>query len=302
VIPTQTGEGLAALSDQKPGSVLLYPVYTSSVDPNIQNARISMTNVNPAATAYVHLFFVDGSSCSVADAFICLTPNQTISFLASDLDPGTTGYLVAIAVNRDGCPINFNYLMGDEYVKFSTGHQASLGAEAIPALAGSVTACPGATVDVRFDGVSYGFVPRTLALDNVGSRTDGNDTLVIINRIGGDLLTTAATLVNLFGQLYDDQEVILSFSVNPRTCQFRSTVSNNFPRTTPRFEQFVPAGRTGWFKFAGIDDIGIFGAAINNNNNFAASGGAFRGGHNLHKLTFTSSMRYTIPVLPVSCQ
>jgi hypothetical protein len=79
----------------------------------------------------VHLFFVDGATCSIADAIICLTKNQTTSFLATDLDPGTTGYLVAVASDpTTGCPVNFNFLVGDAYIKLTSGHQANLGAEA----------------------------------------------------------------------------------------------------------------------------------------------------------------------------
>ncbi|MGH9850677.1 MAG: carboxypeptidase regulatory-like domain-containing protein, partial [Blastocatellia bacterium] len=143
VIPTVVpGDGASPPSDQKPGSVLFYNIYSSSsANPNRENTRISMTNVDPSRAAFVHIFFVDGATCSVADAFICLTANQTVSFLASDLDPGTTGYIVAVAVDRNGCPINFNYLIGDEYVKFESGHQANLGAESIPAVAGGFTAC-----------------------------------------------------------------------------------------------------------------------------------------------------------------
>ncbi len=303
IIPTVApGAGAAPPSDQKPGSVLFYPIYTSATDPNRQNTRISMTNIDPSRTAFLHLFFVDGSTCAVADAFICLTPQQTTSFLASDLDPGTTGYLVAVATDRNGCPINFNYLIGDEYVKFSSGHQANLGAESIPAVAGSFTACPGSEAVLRFDGINYAPVPRVLALDNVPSRADGNDTLVIINRVGGDLLTTAATLTNLFGVLYDDSEQAFSFTLSPRTCQFRGSVNSQFPRTTPRFEQLVPAGRSAWFKFYSTSDQGLFGAAINFNQNASASASAYNQGHNLHKLNFTTGMSYTIPVLPVSCQ
>ncbi len=303
IIPTiAPGDGAAPPSDQKPGSVLFYNVYTSATDPNRQNTRINLTNIEPSRPAFVHLFFVDGSTCSVADAFICLTANQTVSFLASDLDPGVTGYMVAVAVDRNGCPINFNYLIGDEYVKFSTGHQANLGAESIPAVAGSFTPCTTNEAILRFDGVNYAPIPRVLALDNVASRADGNDTLVIVNRVAGDLFTTAATIRFLFGAMYDDAETLLSFSVDPRVCQFRSSVGNSFPRTTPRFEQAVPAGRTAWFKFYSTLDQGLFGAAINFNPNSAASAGAVNGGHNLHKLTFTTSATYTIPVLPVSCQ
>src|SRR6185436_13679900 len=122
-----SGPGLAypassMISDQKAGSVLIYIIYTSSSDPIRQNTRLSLTNTDPARPIAVHLFFVDGSTCSVADANICLTANQTSSFLASDLDPGTTGYIVAVAVDANGCPTNFNFLIGDEYVKFASGH------------------------------------------------------------------------------------------------------------------------------------------------------------------------------------
>ena len=65
---------------------------------------------DPARPVNVHLFFVDGTSCGVADAFVCLTANQTATFLMSDIDPGTTGFIVAVAVDQQGCPVNFNQL------------------------------------------------------------------------------------------------------------------------------------------------------------------------------------------------
>ncbi|MFN0107734.1 MAG: hypothetical protein ACKVZH_02690, partial [Blastocatellia bacterium] len=78
--------------------------------------------------------------------------------------------------------------------------------------------------------------------------------------------------------------------------------SNNFPRTTPRFETFIPAGRTGWAKvFNQTGAIGITGSAINFNANAASSAGAFNQGHNLHKLRLTNQAAYTIPVFPPSC-
>lgn len=309
LIPTRTGDGQPIPgSDQKAGSVLIYPVYTSGSDPARENTRISMTNIHPQLPAFVHLYFIDGATCSVADAYICLTGNQTASFLASDLDPGTTGYIVAMAVNDAGCPINFNYLIGDEYAKFQSGHAGNLGADAIPAIAGGFTNCGGSTATVRFDGVAYAPLPRVVALDNVPSRADGNDTLFVLNRIGGDLLTTADKLSNLFGLLYNDTETSLSFSIGnaagtaPGVCQFRAGINNNFPRTTPRFEQFVPAGRSAWLKIYSTNDQALNGASFNFNANAGASANAFNGGHNLHTLTTTTSASYIVPVLPVSCQ
>ncbi len=299
----------AEASDQKAGSILFYNTYTSgATSGNTQNTRINITNSNSAvgANAFVHLFFV-AEGCSIADSYICLTPNQTASFLASDVDPGVSGYLVAVAVDgRYGCPINFNYLIGDEYVKFTSGHAANLGAVAISAIAATPVNCDANSVTslIAFDGVNYNQVPAVLALDNVGSRADGNDTLVIINRAGGNLGIGGFTLSTIFGLLYDDAENVLSFSVSG-SCQLRNSLSNNFPRTAPRFETFIPAGRTGWVKFFNQTGVqGMLGAAINLNANAASSAGAFNGGHNLHHLTlaaFNNTNGYIVPIFPPSC-
>jgi hypothetical protein len=76
---------------------------------------------------------------------------------------------------------------------------------------------------------------------------------------------------------------------------------NQFPRTTPRFETIIPAGRTGWMKIWGAGDIGIIGATLNRNDNKNTAAGAFEGGHVLHILTLTNSVIITIPVFPPSC-
>jgi trimeric autotransporter adhesin len=295
----------AEVSDQRAGSVLVYNLYSSSIAaPNAQNTRVSITNTHPTLPVAVHLFFVDGVTCSIADSLICLTAQQTASFLASDIDPGTTGYIVAVASDRvTGCPINFNYLIGDAYVKLSSGHAANLAAEGFGALAGGLPACDAASVTtiLNFDGVSYNRAPRVLAASNIPSRADGNDTLLVLNRIGGSLVTGAATLSNLFGIIYDDAENPLSFTFNPGTCQFRSSLSNNFPRVAPRFDQFIPAGRSGWGKFYATGELGLLGAQINYNPNAGTASNAFNQGHNLHKLTLTQSVQLTIPIFPPNC-
>ncbi len=291
------------MTDQKAGSVLIYNIYTSGSDPMRQNTRLSITNTEPSRPAFVHLFFVDGASCSVADSFLCLTPNQTATFLASDLDPGTTGYVVAVAVDSRGCPASFNSLIGDEYVKFQSGHTANLSAQAITAIAGGLPVCDAnaSTAVLAFDGVSYNVVPHVLAGDNIPSRADGNDTLLILNRIGGNLGIGASTLDSLFGLFYDDAETSASFNFSPGVCQFRGSFLNSFPRITPRFEQFVPAGRSGWFKVWMPGLFGMTGALINFNSNATASAGAFNQGHNLHALTNTTNASYVIPVFPPNC-
>lgn len=294
------------VSDQKAGSVLIYNYYTSApASPNLQNTRFNLTNTSTTSAAFVHLYFVEGSSCSVSDRFVCLTANQTLTFLASEQDPGTTGYVVAIAADGvNGCPVSFNFLIGDEYVKTNTGHQANLGAEAFAALyQGVLPGCDGnsVTANIVFDGIAYNRAPRVLAVSNIQSILDGNDTRLIVNRIGGSLVTTASGMGQLFGLLYDDQERPQSWTRNGG-CQLVVQLSNDFPRTAPRFDVVIPAGQTGWMKFwAANGDLGLLGAVINRNPSAGTASGAFNGGHNLHKLTLSATNTYNIPIFPPSC-
>jgi hypothetical protein len=293
------------INDQKKGSVLIYNLYSSSATTsNTNNTRINITNTNALSDIPVHLFFVDGATCSIADSFLCLTRNQTASFLASDVDPGITGYIMAFATDGNGLPTTFDWLIGDEYVKLSSGHTANLGAEAIslsvlPLL--NFPSAGGALTTVFFDGVCYNRLPRVLAVDNIPARADGNDTLLVLDRIGGSLATGASTLGPLFGILYDDAETAFSFTFSGG-CQFRSSLSNTFPRTAPRVETVIPGGRSGWMKVYSQSDIAIVGSVINLNPNAGTSSNAFNGGHNLHKLTLVVSTSLTLPVFPPNCR
>lgn len=293
----------AEASDQKAGSLLYYNAYTSdAANAGAADTRINITNTNTFSQVAVHLFFVNGADCSVADSYICLTPNQTASFQTSDLDPGVSGYIVAIATFSDGEPRRFNFLIGDEYVKYTSGHAANLGAVAFSKLTdANVFSTDGTLAAVFFDGLllagSYNRAPRVVAVDSIPARADGNDTFLILNRVGGNLGVGAATLGSLFGLLYDDAEINYSFNFSGG-CQFRSSLTNNFPRTAPRIETVIPSGRTGWLKIYSLNDVGILGAVINRASN---SGSGFSGGHNLHTLTLTGAANLTIPVFPSNC-
>jgi len=303
----------AASSDQKAGSLLVYNVYTSSsVNFTTQNTRISLTNSSDFVNAQVHLFFVDGATCSVADSYVCLTANQTFNFLASDLDPGVTGHLIALAVNAQGCPVRHNFLMGDLYVKFPGGLTGGLSAEAFAAqfdvFAGCNAASSTATLffDVPGTPDSYNPLPRLVAADNIPDHSSNNTTMLILNRIGGNLGIGVGALGNIAGLLYDDGENGSSFTFNAGACQFRSLLSNNFPRTAPRFETIIPAGRSGWMKlYADSTSIGLLGATINGNASSATAANAFNGAHNLHHLTYNNTgggaVSMTIPVFPPAC-
>jgi len=289
------------VSDQKAGSVLFYNTYTSSATaPSQENTRINITNTNADVRAFLHIFFVEGRTCSIADTFICFTRNQTVSFETSDADPGTQGYIVAFAVNNQGRPIRFDFFIGDEYVKYASGHHANLAAEAIAAPPPTDEAeqqVDDSFIELAFDGKTYNRLPRVLADDSIPSRLDGNDTKLIVNRVGGDLRTGAGILGTLFGVVYDDAENTFSTSFIG-LCHLEFSIgANNFPRVVGGWNALIPAGHTGWMKFWSPVDFAILGAAINFNPNLSG----YNGGHNLHKLTLSDNATYILPVFPASC-
>ncbi len=49
-----------------------------------------------------------------------------------------------------GCPVNFNFLIGDEFVKLSSGHAANLAAESFAALTGTPPVCNAAAATLNY--------------------------------------------------------------------------------------------------------------------------------------------------------
>jgi hypothetical protein len=283
------------LSDMKAGSILIYNLYASSASaPKDEDTRITITNTSIDSGVFLRLYFVNGASCGVFDYFADLTARQTMTFFASDIDPGVTGYLIVVAVDvNSGLPINFNHLIGEATIKLASGHAAKLNAVAIAANFRFFVAFPMPTeISLNFDGVMYERVPRTLALAGIPSVNDGNSTLLVINRLGGNLRSGMGAIGAVFGVMFDDLENPASFSFTAG-CQVRDVLSARFPRTAPSFPLLIPSGRSGWmhiWSHVGDDSFskggrGILGAAITFNPSSAAP---FNGGGNLHALTLTN--------------
>ena len=221
---------------------------------------------------------------------VTLASNGTLSGT-----PTVTGSfsITVRATDANGCPAIQNDLIGESLVKLETGHRATLPALGVAALGlGGATCNPNATTaTLAFDGLSYNALPRALAVSGLASIANGYSSLLVVNRIGGNLGTGAATLGSLFGLLYDDQEASQSFTLPGNVCQLRGVLGNNFPRTVPRYTTVIPAGRSGWMKIAATGDEAIAGVLLVEAQN------GLGGGHNLHHLT-TSTATLTIPVYP----
>jgi hypothetical protein len=305
ITPGLAPEASIAPSTQLPGSILVYPFYSSNATMTWrENTRLAITNTHPQRAATVHFFFIDDDSPSIADAFFCLTPNQTRGFLVSDLDPNVAGYAIAIAVDTlTGCPINFNHLIGEAYIKLASGHAAGIGALAFAALNATPVLCgPGETsAEVHFDGRSYGAVPRALAIEGIGSPQDGDATILIIDRLGGNLMTGLSTIGQVSGLLFNDAEEGFSFTFNTSRRQFRATLGSAFPRTSPRFDSIIPSGRTGWMKFWRAAEGGLVGVALTTHPQVALNVAAHSGGHGLRALTLTDEATLVVPIITPHC-
>ncbi len=295
------------VSDQKAGSILIFNYYNAGSGEGGNNTRINITNTSSTDAAYVHLFYVS-QGCAVADNFLCLTKNQTATFEMTDVDPMMEGYIVAVAVDGDtGCPLAFNHLIGDEFIN-ADGYTANLGAEAFAALYnGRVPGCDenSAVAALRFNGVvggGYNCAPRVLAISSLAP-PDTSDTKVIVNRLGGSLLTAADGIGSMFGWAFDDAENAFSFVISGG-CQYEQEWVGKEPRLTPRLSTIIPAQRTGWAKIWATSAIsssnpgarGIIGAVL-----VKGDEGGYNGGRNLHKLTVQCDDAYLMPVFPPSC-
>lgn len=267
-------------NDVRPGSILVYNYYTSDANnPAASDTTINITNASFIDDAYVHLFFVDGLTCSIADVSLCLTQNQTASFRASDFDPGTTGYLIAVGFGPGGdggfgCPSS--RLLGSARLR------SGAGLAVINALAIDGTN----TGECGFSEADFLLripvrVPLVLAIDSVQSVADAR-TFIVVNRIGGNLATGPGPIGNLFGVVYDDAENTFSFTLNATGCQLRGNLAAGTPRTAPPITTLIPSGRTGWLKFWSPMNRGITGAVLE----FASDGSV--GGRNMHALTLTN--------------
>ena len=292
-------------SDNKAGSLLIYNYYNSdSSNASVRNTTINLTNTHPTRSVIVHFFFVS-ALCSVADYKAKLTQNQTYSFEAADVDPDIPGYIMVVAENSEGVPISHNALIGDLYLRddaksvnmSAVSFSADWGVIGTP-IPSAVSTSP--TVNIAFSGMPGGYnrLPAAVAISNLPSRAAGDRTMLILNSIGGDYMTSAGDGTRgIFGLLYDDAERSASFSLT-FNCQYAKVLDDNAPRTVPRYSSFVPAGRTGWMRLYSQDGSkALMGAVIV--WNIVPGNGSRQGAHNLHHLTLTSATTtVSLPVFP----
>lgn len=277
--------GQSSVGDMKPGSVLFYSRYSSNpANPAMGDTQINITNVNQSAAAQVHLFMVDGATCSIADSFVGLTPNQTASFLVSDYDPGISGYIVAVAVGGGG-PTQFNHLIGSEFIRETNGITAYLQAMTVAKRsAGDVQPDGNGQTALNFNGVDYEQLPNSVAVSTFNSQSVDSSMLSLFSP-STNLMIGGVVSASVFTLLYNDAEVALSssFTVN---CYLYNSFVALFNRGGG-INRHVPSGRTGWIRMTSSSRP-LLGSVF-------GKGPVFVGGHNLHALSLLSSYSIIVP-------
>ena len=286
------------VSDQKAGSVIVFPYYTSTIGGG-SDTRMTISNISSAASsvanqAYVHLFFIDGTSCQASDLFLCLTPNASFSFKASEYDPGNTGYLIAVAVDNQGLPTRNNVLIGNAFVNTPTLAD-NYGAESFwaNAFAAGLYTQSGSTATLYFDHTGYDAVPKQFAVE-IQSPLEAAAQQVITAGLSGDLTTSSiggAAQIGT-GQAFNEKEVFGSFnSWLLGTCQAKGTISTATPRVPNGLGNLIKMGQAGYLKFNVGGAVGLL---------LTPRGGAWTGIRTLHK-TQTVATTLTIPIFVPVC-
>jgi hypothetical protein len=280
-----------AVSAQKPGSLLVFPYYTSKAATKA-DTRFTLTNLG-TQMAYVHLFFIDGTTCQPADQFLCLTPGASYSGKASETDGETTGWILALAVNQQGTPMQYNNLIGNAFVN-DGDYVDNYGAEAFVARSPNVAAIQGATALLFFDGVGYDALPNQFAAE-VQSPLNAAQQRVVTVGMRGDLNASALNGAAQIGTglVINGNETPMGSFINWLTgnCQAIATVTNQSPRVPLGMNGVIPNGQHGTIQFRIGGGVGLL---------MTPKTAPFAGIRALHKTGLTTST-LRIPLLPPVC-
>ncbi len=300
--PTDPG-----ISDQKAGTMLVFPYYTSVGTGTAEDTRFSITNVG-MAPVNVHIILIDSSTCTQLDYYDCITPNGSLVDKASNLDPGVTGYMIVLQVNgMTGLPAGPNRLIGNAFVKDilnGTTYEGNYGAEAfsstVPAM-GTPEMTLGTPVPGKTDALAITLkVPCEFAVEiqNPGDA----DQRIVVAGLSGDIsnpvldingkntLLTGAGQVGT-GQIFDKDENGVSVQkLLTGTCFAENTITATSIRgvTSKLLPGLLVSGGAGYMRFSIGGGVGLIMTAPKGTN-------FTKGIRTLHK-TKTTTATLTVPV------
>ena len=243
----------SALSSTKAGSVLFFHKYTSdATNPSGVNTLVTLTNTNPRDGVNVRLFFV--RDCQVANQVVNLGANQTRTLMMSIEDPGKTGYIVATAINAQGVPTQFNWLIGSATLRDAQNHEAAYNAVGVakrtagPVLVGETAAA----AEIKFNDIDYDKLPRLIAVDSIQNQdantADASRTDVSLYSPLADLRTGGARALKLTSIAYDQSGRPYPQVADTSACYLNAAVGSFW--TAPALNTFITTNRPGWGTFS----------------------------------------------------
>ena len=284
------------VSDQKPGSLLVFPFYKHDAQ-NKVDTRLTITNLGKLPIN-VHFLFMDGATCSEFDQFVCFTPNASIEWKASQFDPQNKGYVIAYTTDNMGRPIAYNGLIGNGFVNDGE-YVGNYGAESfnsplpVGAPLGAV-ATPGQSWTIPFDGIALDMVPTTFAVD-IQSPVDTVNQKLVLAGLTGDAYAGKLSGVTQVGTglAYNGHEALRSFSpFISGQCFVEKIVDSTTPKVTGQLSNLIPKGEVGTLRFSVTAAVGLL---MTSNKN------AFNGIRTLHKVQVAKSS-IIIPLVMPDCQ
>ncbi len=296
VTATVACPGIIGVSDQKPGSFLVFPYYKHDAQ-NKVDTRLTITNLGKLPIN-VHFLFMDGATCQEFDQFVCFTPNASITWKASEFDPQNKGYVIAYTVDNMGRPIAYNGLIGNGFVndgEYVGNYGAESFASTLPVGTplGAV-ATPGASWTIPFDAVALDMVPTTFVVD-IQSPVDTVNQKIVLAGLTGDAYAGRLSGVTQVGTglAYNGHEALRSFSpFISGQCFVEKIIDSTNPKVTGTLAGLIPKGEVGTLRFNVTAAVGLL---MTSNKN------TFNGIRTLHKVQVVKSS-IIIPLLMPDCQ
>lgn len=275
----------------KPGSVLVFPYYTSSGAGNT-DTRITISNIGDT-NVIVHLFLIDGTTCQASDFFLCLTPHASFSFKASEFDPEVTGWVLAVAVDQNGNPIQNNVLIGNAFVQ-DGAYRGNYGATAFAARSAMPATLLNDVARLNFNGFGYDPVPAQLAVE-IQSPLDAVGQRLVTVGLSGDLNASQMTGAGQTGtgMIINGNEQPLGSFVRflNGSCQAIAPITATSPRVPGGMNFMIPKGQVGTMQFRVGAAVGLL---------MTPQTATWNGIRSLHQTGVTNAT-ITIPVIPPSC-
>ncbi len=278
-------------SGSKPGSVLVFPYYTSS-GAGKKDTRLTISNIGDT-NVIVHVFLIDGATCQPSDFFLCLTPHASFSFKASEVDPEMTGSVLAVAVDQNGNPVQNNVLIGNAFVQDGE-YQGNYGATAFAARRPLPATLLNDVARLNFNGFGYDPVPAQLAVE-IQSPLDATGQRVVTAGLSGDLNASQMTGAGQTGTgiIINGNEQPLGSFVRflNGSCQAIATITATNPRVPGGMNVMIPKGQVGTMQFRVGAAVGLL---------MTPRTAQWNGIRSLHQIGVTEAT-ITIPVIVPTC-